>query len=84
MRESAEADCRSVSRVIDRDADVNSDEEKKQQYGPLTGEEWLELDQWAFQELPRHAYDLFKKIADSHKVPVDRWHDGDDSGTRSA
>lgn len=78
MRETADAAFPSVSRVTDRDTDVSSDDNKKQQYGPLTGEQWLELDHWAFQELPRHAYDLFKKVVESHNVPIDRWHDGKD------
>ncbi len=50
---------------------VASDMKKK--YGPLRGSEWLELDQWAFQELPRKAYALFQQIADYHKVPVKDW-----------
>ena len=76
MREPADAAIDSVSRVIDRDTAVSSNDNKKQQYGPLTGEQWLELDHWAFQELPRHAYDLFRKVVESHDVPIDRWHDG--------
>lgn len=45
--------------------------------GPLTAKEWLELDHWSFQELPRHAYALFTKLLDAHKVPIERWHSQD-------
>ncbi len=76
MRETADAAYRTVGRVIDRGTDVSTNDNKQQQYGPLTGEQWLELDHWAFQELPRHAYDLFRKLVESHGVPVDDWHDG--------
>ena len=48
--------------------------------GPLTAGEWLELDHWSFQELPRHAYALFRKLLDAHEVPVDDWHDNDLAG----
>lgn len=75
MRETADTAFPSDSRVIDRDTDVSSDDDKKQKFGPLTGEEWLELDTWAFQELPRHAYDMFRKVVESHNVPIDHWHD---------
>ena len=76
MCESVDAAFPSAGRAIDRDTDVSSDDNKKQQYGPLTGEQWLELDHWAFQELPRHAYELFRTVVKSHNVPIDRWHDG--------
>lgn len=42
-------------------------------FGPLTGREWLELDHWAFQELPRREYAAFRRLASHHRVPIDGW-----------
>lgn len=82
MRETADAADRSAGLVNERDTALSGNDSRKQQYGPLTGEQWLELDHWAFQELPRHAYDLFKKVVDSHDVPIDRWHGGKEADGR--
>lgn len=51
-----------------------SEKELQTRYGPLKGHEWLELDNWAFQELPKAAYKLLQKIYRHHKVPIAKWH----------
>ncbi|MGE0746187.1 MAG: hypothetical protein AB7K86_13105 [Rhodospirillales bacterium] len=57
------------------------------QFGPLTGREWLELDHWAFQELPRREYAAFRRLASHHRVPIEGWlerHPGRPAGTEAA
>ena len=50
-----------------------SDDGKKESYGPLTTVEWLDLDHWAFQELPRETYSLFERLLAYHQVPIREW-----------
>jgi hypothetical protein len=49
------------------------DPEMARNYGPLSGREWLELDHWAFQELPRREYAALCRVAAHHGVPISRW-----------
>ena len=42
-------------------------------YGPLSGREWLDLEMWAFQELPRRSYAAFARLRDHHGVPIEAW-----------
>ena len=68
--------CRSLVRPsIRREAGVRQANDNEKPFGPLTAKEWLELDHWSFQELPRDAYALFAKLVDAHAVPIERWHD---------
>ena len=54
------------------------------QFGPLRGTDWLELDHWAFQELPRGSYALFERIVRYHGVPVSSWLRRQDGGKSEA
>ena len=45
------------------------DPQNQQLIGPLSEEEWRNLDNWAFQEFPRDAYESFRKIWDYHMKP---------------
>lgn len=57
-----------------RKSQAKATSEINRKFGPLRGTEWLELDHWAFQELPREEYSLFLQILKYHKVPLDTWH----------
>jgi hypothetical protein len=54
-----------------------SADEAKKMFGPLNGMEWLELDLWAFQELPPAAYNSLRKLYEFHNVPIIDWLDED-------
>lgn len=83
MRESVgvvsgpEGDGLGGERTGKRDASLSAawEADMARHYGPLTGREWLELDHWAFQEMPRRDYAAFCRLAAHHGVPLHAWLD---------